>query len=67
MVDKSNSEMLRGFCDRQMDRQMDGQMDRQTDGQTDICNSRVAFPTSRIAILLELIKKYSHSTQGPRW
>ena len=37
MVDWSNSERLRGFCDRQTD--------RQTDGQTDICNCRVAFAT----------------------
>ena len=37
MVDRSNSERLRGFCDRQTD--------GQTDPQTDICNSRVAFAT----------------------
>ena len=35
MVDRSNSERLRGFCDRRTD--------RQTDGQTDICDSTVAF------------------------
>ena len=33
MVDRSDSERLRGFCDRQTDR------------QTDICDSRVAFAT----------------------
>ena len=33
MVDRSDSERLRGFCDGLMDR------------QTDICDSRVAFAT----------------------
>ena len=33
MADRSNSERLRGFCDRW------------TDGQTDICDSRLAFAT----------------------
>ena len=37
MVDWSDSERLRGFCDRRTD--------GQTDGQTDICDSRVAFAT----------------------
>ena len=35
MVDRSNSEKLRGFCDWQTDCQMDS------------CNSRVAFATER--------------------
>ena len=37
MVDRLDSERLRGFCDRRTD--------VQTDGQTDICDSRVAFVT----------------------
>ena len=40
MADRSNSERLRGFCDRRTD--------RQTDVQTDICDSRVAFATENI-------------------
>ena len=39
MVDRSNSERLRGFCDRQTDRQMDI--------RTDICDCRVAFATEK--------------------
>ena len=37
MVDTSNSERLRGFCEEQTD--------RQTDGWTDICYSSVALAT----------------------
>ena len=37
MVDRSNSERLRGFCEEQTD--------RQTDGWTDICYSSVALAT----------------------
>ena len=39
MVDRLDSERLRGFCDRQTDVHTDGQ----TDGQADICKNRVAF------------------------
>ena len=38
MVDRFNSERLRGFCDRQMDR------------LTDICNSRVDFATENAVL-----------------
>ena len=39
MVDRSNSERLRGFCNGLTDR------------QTDICNSRVAFMTEKELII----------------
>ena len=39
MVDRSNSERLRGFCDRQTDR------------WTDICYSRVTFTTEKMTFI----------------
>ena len=49
MVNRHNSERLRGFCDRQTDR------------QTDICDSRVAFATEKVSQTLEIYlgKKYT--------
>ena len=35
MANRSNSERLRGFCDRQTDRRTDGQTDGQADRLTD--------------------------------
>ena len=43
MADRSNSEVLRGFCDRQTDRRMDKQTDRQTDGQTNGWTNRQTY------------------------
>ena len=43
MVDRLDSERLRGFFDRRTD--------VQTDGQTDICDSRVAFATENIQFI----------------
>ena len=43
MVDRSDSERLRGFCNRLTDR------------QTDICNSRVAFATENDGSMIDYV------------
>ena len=45
MADRSNSERLMGFSDRQMD------------GHMDICNSRVAFATEKQEVVVKLKQK----------
>ena len=51
MANRSNSEMLRGFCDGQTD----GRTDRQTDGQTDRRTFAIVELLSRLKTMHEAV------------
>ena len=52
MVNRSNSESLRGFCDGQ------------TDGQADICDSRVAFETEKFLVFTHFPENFGNNFIG---